>query len=133
MAQWILRSKRKKTGGLLKRIGKKKKHQRGRDYLPLHIGKPKVKELTVRGGNTKRIALSVDSVNIVAKGKSQKARVLSVLQNPANPQYVRRNIITKGAIIQTELGKARVTSRPGQEGVLNAVLTEAAVPKAEKK
>ncbi|RLF79472.1 30S ribosomal protein S8e, partial [Thermococci archaeon] len=45
---------------------------------------------------------------------------------PANRQYVRRNIITKGAIIQTEIGKAIVTSRPGQDGVVNAVLIKEA-------
>ncbi len=124
MVQWILRSKRKKTGGLLKRLGKKKKYQRGRDYLPMHIGEPKTKKERTRGGNIKTIALSANTANIAAKGKAQKAKILNVLENKANPQLVRRNIITKGAVIQTELGKARVTSRPGQSGIVNAVLIE---------
>ncbi|MCD6558125.1 MAG: 30S ribosomal protein S8e, partial [Candidatus Aenigmarchaeota archaeon] len=38
--------------------------------------------------------------------------------------FVRRNIITKGAIIMTEDGRAVVTNRPGQEGVINAKLIE---------
>lgn len=130
MAQWILRSKRKKTGGLLKRPGKKKKHQRGRDYLPTHIGKTKIKKERARGGNIKMIALSANTANIVAKGRAQKAKILSVLENKANPQFVRRNIITKGAVIQTELGKARVTSRPGQSGIVNAILIEEKSAKA---
>jgi small subunit ribosomal protein S8e len=46
------------------------------------------------------------------------------VENPANPHYVRRNIITKGAVIKTELGNAKVTSRPGQDGVVNAALIE---------
>ena len=45
-------------------------------------------------------------------------------ENPANPNYVRRNLLTKGAIIKTELGNARILSRPGQDGTINAVLTE---------
>jgi small subunit ribosomal protein S8e len=55
-------------------------------------------------------------------GKTTKTEILSVIENPANPHYVRRNIMTKGAIIDTKLGKARITSRPGQSGILNAVL-----------
>jgi len=50
--------------------------------------------------------------------------VLEVLENEANPHYVRRNIITKGAIVKTQLGPARVTSRPGQHGIINAILIE---------
>lgn len=50
------------------------------------------------------------------------SKILSVKENPANPHYVRRNIITKGAIIETEAGLARVTSRPGQDGIIQAVL-----------
>ncbi|RLF82243.1 30S ribosomal protein S8e, partial [Thermococci archaeon] len=51
-----------------------------------------------------------------------KVKIISVVENPANRQYVRRNIVTKGAIVQTEIGKALVTSRPGQDGIVNAVL-----------
>lgn len=56
------------------------------------------------------------------KKKAKRARILTVKGNPANPHFVTRNIITKGATIETELGTARVTSRPGQHGVINAVL-----------
>jgi small subunit ribosomal protein S8e len=47
--------------------------------------------------------------------------VITVRENPANPNYVQRNIITKGAILETDLGLVRVRSRPGQDGVLNGV------------
>ena len=47
---------------------------------------------------------------------------MEVIENTANPNYVRQNIITKGSVIETEKGKAKVTSRPGQHGVVNAVL-----------
>ncbi len=124
MTKWILRSKRKITGGLIKKNSKRKKYQRGRDFLPAHIGETKVKAHRTKGGLTKMIALSANVANVSVNGKTQKAKILSVAANAADSQFVRRNIITKGAIIQTELGKARVTSRPGQVGVVNAVIIE---------
>ncbi|MFA7072263.1 MAG: 30S ribosomal protein S8e, partial [Methanoculleus sp.] len=30
--------------------------------------------------------------------------------------------LTRGAIIRTDIGRARIVSRPGQDGVVNAVL-----------
>ncbi|NIQ06207.1 MAG: 30S ribosomal protein S8e, partial [Candidatus Korarchaeota archaeon] len=56
-------------------------------------------------------------------GKTEKVEIKSVIENPANADYDRRGVITKGAIIETSKGNARVTSRPGQHGVINAVLT----------
>jgi small subunit ribosomal protein S8e len=55
-------------------------------------------------------------------GVSRKAKILRVIETPANREYARRNIIVKGALIETSLGKAVVTSRPAQDGVVNAVL-----------
>ena len=124
MTKWYLKSKRKPTGALLKRHMKKKKYQRGRDYLPTHIGEAKRRMKMTKGGTSKLILLSANIANVNTGGKSQKTKIISVLENPANPQYVRRNIITRGAVIQTELGKARVTSRPGQDGIVNAVLIQ---------
>jgi small subunit ribosomal protein S8e len=45
-----------------------------------------------------------------------------VTKNPANKDYERRGVITKGAVLETEIGLAKVLSRPGQDGVINAVL-----------
>ncbi|PIN87382.1 30S ribosomal protein S8e, partial [Candidatus Woesearchaeota archaeon CG10_big_fil_rev_8_21_14_0_10_32_24] len=56
------------------------------------------------------------------KGKTQKTVIVTVVENPSNPHLVRRNILTKGAVVETKMGKARITSRPGQEGTLNGVL-----------
>jgi small subunit ribosomal protein S8e len=55
-------------------------------------------------------------------GTTKTVKIVTVKDNPANPFYARRNITTKGAVIETELGDAVVTSRPGQEGIVNAVL-----------
>ena len=54
--------------------------------------------------------------------KTVKAEILKVESNPSNRDYDRRGVITKGAIIVTKLGKAKITSRPGQEGIINAIL-----------
>jgi len=124
MTKWYLKSKRKPTGALLKRHMKRKKYQRGRDYLPTHVGETRRKAKRTKGGSSKTILLSANIANVNTGKKSQKTKIISVLENPANPQYVRRNIITRGAVIQTELGKARVTSRPGQDGIVNAVLIQ---------
>ena len=70
------------------------------------------------------MAASMANVFDPKKGKVTRTKILTVTENPANPNYVQRNIITKGAIIQTELGNARITSRMGQDGVVNAVLIE---------
>src|SRR5881296_1264151 len=56
--------------------------------------------------------------------EASKSKLLRVIRNPANVDYQRRGVITKGAIVETELGQARVTSRPGQDGVINAILLE---------
>ena len=46
------------------------------------------------------------------------------MENHADPNYVRRNILTRGAIIKTDIGNARILNRPGQSGVVNAILIE---------
>ena len=63
-------------------------------------------------------------VTDVKTGKTKKTEILRVVKNPANIDYDRRGVMTKGAVIETPLGQARITSRPGQHGVLNAVLME---------
>jgi small subunit ribosomal protein S8e len=70
--------------------------------------------------------LSVDIANVYnpKTKKYSKEKIVTTSANPANRHFARRNIITKGSIIETEKGKARITSRPGQEGTVNAVLIE---------
>jgi small subunit ribosomal protein S8e len=53
---------------------------------------------------------------------SKTVKIETVTGNPANKNYIRRNIMTKGSIIKTEIGSARITNRPGQEGSINAIL-----------
>ena len=132
MTKWQMRSHRKITGGLLRKHMKKKKYQRGRDFVPAHIGENRKIKLRTKGGGQKIMLRAANTANVSIDGKSQKTKILGVKENPADSQFVRRSIITKGAIIETELGRARVTSRPGQDGVLNAVLVETSGGREEK-
>lgn len=126
MALWHGEKGRKPTGGLIKIARKKRKHEIG--SLPTHtrIGKEKKKIVRTRGSGKKIRALSVEFANVLdLKTKTaKKVKILDVVENKANPHFVRRGIITKGCIIKTEIGNARVTSRPSQDGVVNAIMIE---------
>jgi small subunit ribosomal protein S8e len=116
--------KRKPTGGKKRAYRGKRKFEQGSFPVETIIGEPKRKIEEGRGGNIKIKVLSEKyaCVTDLKTGKTEKAEILRVVKNPANVDYDRRGVITKGAIIETSLGLARVTSRPGQNGVINAVL-----------
>ena len=77
----------------------------------------------VRRKNNKTALKTIDFVNLAAEGaKVKKTKILKVLENPTNNDYQRRGVITKGAILETQEGKCRVVSRPGQNGIVNAIL-----------
>ena len=121
------RSQRKKTGGLYNEIRKKKKRDLGSDFIPIHLKeKEKVKSVRMTGGDLKLRMLAASKANVLdpASGKSKVVKIVTVKENPANPHFVRMNVITRGAVVETELGLAKITSRPGQHGVVNAVLVE---------
>lgn len=118
------RSRRKLTGGRYVAANKKKSYSLGNLPTFTKIGEPSHKERRTRGGYPKLVSLSVNKANVFDKksGKAKLVEIKTVVENPANRNFVRRNILTKGAIVETELGKAKITSRPGQQGFLNAVL-----------
>ena len=77
----------------------------------------------VRGNNKKTALKSIDFVNLATNdSKVKKTKILKVLDNVTNNDYKRRGIITKGAILETQDGKCRVVSKPGQTGIVNAIL-----------
>ena len=124
MALWHGKSKRKATGGKLRRHRNKKNFEMGSEPTETKIGERRAKTVSSRGKTTKVKVRVAQYVNVLKKGKSKKTKILGVKDNKANLHYVRRNVVTKGAVIDTELGPARVTSRPGQDGNINAVLLE---------
>ena len=77
----------------------------------------------VRGSNKKTALKSIDFVNLATgDAKVKKSKIIKVLENTTNNDYKRRGIITKGAILETAEGKCKVISKPGQNGIVNAVL-----------
>jgi small subunit ribosomal protein S8e len=118
------RSRKTATGSRYIDFRKKKQYELGRDPVHTKLGEKKVKSIRIMGGHKKEISLTNNSVNVVdPKTKKHKVvKIKNVLENVANRHFVRRNILTKGTVVETELGKAKITSRPGQEGCLNAVL-----------
>ncbi len=123
MGIWQGRSRRKRTGGRLRPIRKKRRSEISRELQHATVGSGTVKKYRVRGRNRKLRILTTQSINVFdpATQKMQRAKIVTVRENPANPNYVQRNIITKGAILETDVGLVRVRSRPGQDGVLNGV------------
>ena len=126
MAQWMGKSRRKITGGLRRPNRKKRRSEIGREKLFTSVGEQKAFKIRTRGGNSKMRLVHASKVNATdpSTGKVQSTQITTVLENSANRNYVQRNFLNKGAIVQTELGAARVTSRPGQDGVVNVVLLE---------
>jgi small subunit ribosomal protein S8e len=116
--------KKKPSGGRKRAYRTKRKFEEGRFPAETILGETKKKNIKGRG-NTSKIKLLSDKyacVTDVKSGKTQKVEITRVARNPANVDYNRRGVITKGAVIETSLGLARVTSRPGQDEVINAVL-----------
>jgi len=124
--KWHLRSKRKSTGAKLRPNIKKKKRVRGTTFSETRIGERRAKTAASRGGNTKTRLLAVEKINVANSktGKITRSKIISVKDNQANVHYIRRNIVTRGAVVETEAGLAKITSRPGQDGIINAVLVE---------
>ncbi|MHA1994302.1 MAG: 30S ribosomal protein S8e [Candidatus Hodarchaeales archaeon] len=124
MARSQKRSVRKPSGGRYHTAIKKKKRDLSRPAALTILGDQRRKMIRTRGGNRKIRLLSHKHANLSHQDKktSEKVEILDVEANPANRDFARRKIITKGAIIQTDKGKARVTSRPGQSGTVDAIL-----------
>jgi len=120
MVFWCLKSRRKSTGGRALTNRKKKKFERGGYFIPIKIGAKKISVNRTKGGNYKIKMLNAEFVNVDGK----KHKILQVIKNNANFRFNREKIITKGAIIETEKGHVRVTSRPGQDGIVNGIFVE---------
>ena len=123
MGQWHGISRRKSSGG--RRVssrGKRSTEISSEKQFAL-IGEPKRKIYRKTGGNTLVRVLSDNRCTINGKdGKSTIANITNVIQNDANSNYIRRNILTKGAVVETDKGQVKITSRPGHDGVLNGVV-----------
>jgi len=113
-----MRKGRKVSGGKYKKQRKKKFYEKARQPGIVKLNPTKRKQIRIRGGETKTILLSTNEANLIDKKtkKSQKSKIKNVLETPSNRFLARQNVLIKGAIIETEAGKARITNRPSQEG-----------------
>lgn len=125
MEQFHGRDDRKRSGsGGRKRIQRHPKlHEVGGAFTATKAGsKDANKAKRVRGGNAKVKLKKALHANVVTPNGVKKTAIRTVLETPSNKHFARQNIIVKGAIIDTELGKVRVTNRVGQDGIVNGVL-----------
>ena len=134
MTQWHMKSRRKSSGGLKKTSERctKKLAWKGREPTETAVsGEGERFALKGRGGNKKEILALAEKASVVdpKTNKLHRVSIVRVVKNKANRDYVRRNIITKGAIIEVEVDEgtkhAIVTSRPGQHGVVQAKIVDA--------
>ncbi len=113
---------KKITGGRYKKGRKKKFYEIPGKKRTVKLGKEKNKVKRIRGGNKKSFLLRIKFVNVKAGKKSKKLEIKNVVETPSNRFLARQNIVTKGTIVETELGKVKITNRPSQEGIANGVL-----------
>lgn len=118
------RSKRKPTGGRYKTKQSKRLYQRGRKPALTSLGEKALRTVRTKGGGKKIKQLRSNQANVYdpKTKKYTKAKIKTIVKTPANQNYARRSIMTKGTIIDTDAGKAKITNRPGQEGSIHAVL-----------
>lgn len=123
---WQGRSVRGASGGRYRPSRGKRRSEIGSAPAETHIGEDRRRIIRSYGGNPKIRAMRARYANVADRsaGTIQKAIIETVEENGANPNYVRRNLLTKGAVIRTEAGRARIISRPGQDGIINAILIE---------
>ncbi len=115
---------RKISGGRYIANRKKKLYEREGQKRIVKMGEEKRKAKRTRGGNKKVFLLGAKFVNIQGQKGQKKVEIKNVLETPSNRFLARQNIVTKGAIVETDLGKVRVTNRPSQEGIVNGILVK---------
>ena len=114
----------KVTGGRRHPLRSRRKYEMDRFPNEAVIGKQITITRKVRGKNVKTAIKTIDSVNLAIDSKIKRVKIIKVLENATNNDYQRRGIISKGAVLETEAGKCRVVSRPGQHGTVNAILVK---------
>lgn len=117
---------KKPSGGLKGRHRKKRKYELGSPPTKTTLSSGEERKVErAMGGNYKVRLKATTYVNVsLPDGTTRKVKILDVVETPENPQYAKFKIISKGSIVKTELGLVKITSRPGQDGVLNGVIIQ---------
>ena len=112
------------TGGRRVPLRSRRKYEMNRFPNEALLGEPIMVTRKVRGKNIKTSLKTINFVNLAVDSNVKKVKILKVLENATNNDYQRRGVISKGAVLETKEGKCRVISRPGQHGVVNAILVK---------
>ena len=122
--QYQGKSRRKFTGGRRIASKGKRKLEIGREAAEPHLDETRRKNVDTLGGNRKVRLLRCNMANVTdpSNNTTRQVSIENVVDNESNKHYIRRNILSRGGIVRTEIGNARITSRPGQDGVVNAIL-----------
>jgi small subunit ribosomal protein S8e len=116
-------SSTKGTGGKRGRSSDKKLRFVGGNFTATKVSEKENRVLRSARGNTSKVKLrSAKFVNVLTRDGMKRAALRTVLETPDNRHHARQNILTKGTIVDTELGKVKVTNRVGQDGVVNGRL-----------
>ena len=96
----------------------------GKRFTATKVAETTVREMQrVKGGRTKPKLKKAAFANVLTKEGMKKVKILGVMESH-RPDYARENIITKGAILKTDVGKVKVTNRVGQDGIVNGILIQ---------
>lgn len=122
----MMKKGRKASGGRYKLRRKKKKYEMPGQNINVKLGDDKRKAKRTLGGHKKIFLLKAKSINVYSgrDRKMKKVEIKNVLETPSNRFLARQNVLTKGTIVETEIGKIRITNRPSQEGMVNGVLVD---------
>jgi small subunit ribosomal protein S8e len=112
------------TGGRRRPLRSRRKYETNRFPNEALLGEQITITRKVRGKNIKTSLKTIDYVNLTVDSEVRKVKIVKVLENATNNDYQRRGVISKGAILETKEGKCRVVSRPGQHGIVNAILVK---------
>ncbi|HUW43751.1 MAG TPA: 30S ribosomal protein S8e [Bacillota bacterium] len=115
---------KKVSGGRYKKSRKKKFFEFPGQIRKIKLGEEKRKTIRARGGNKKTFLLKGKIINVKSENKMVKSEIKNVLETPSNRFLARQNILTKGTIVETDMGKVKITNRPSQDGVINGILIE---------
>lgn len=113
---------RKITSGKYHKLRKTKLFEREGPERAVVLGETKSKQLRVRGGAMNTVLLKSNVANVLVEGKVKQADIKNVEETPQNKFLARQNRLMKGAILETSLGRAKITNRPTREGHVNAIL-----------
>jgi len=96
--------KRRATGGKQKPWRKHRKFELGRPAANTKMGTKRIHTVRVRGGSLKYRALRLESGNFSwgSHAIAKKSRIMSVVYNSSNNEFVRTNTLVKNSIIQID-------------------------------